>query len=94
MSIDFSATYRDGVLYPDAPLHLPNNITLEVRAVPKSETSLPDPFPATREEILAIRPKSPPFTADELRERIAKHAFSVGSLPDGFSRADIYSDHD
>jgi hypothetical protein len=94
MSIDFSATYRDGVLYPDAPLHLPNNTTLEVRAVPKSETSLPDPFPTTREEILAIRPKSPPFTAEKLDELIEKYSVSVGSLPEDFSRADIYSDHD
>jgi hypothetical protein len=41
-----------------------------------------------------VLPPSPRFTADELRERIAKYGVSVGTLPRDFSRDDIYSDHD
>jgi hypothetical protein len=48
----------------------------------------------SRDEIEAIRPKSPRFTSEELRQRLQKHAVSVGTLPPDFSREDIYSDHD
>jgi hypothetical protein len=94
MSIDIDATYRDGAIHPNTPLNLPNNTPLHIRVVPKVEGFLPDPFPTTREEILAIRPKSPRFTADELQQLIDKYGVSVGSLPEDFSRADIYSEHD
>jgi hypothetical protein len=62
--------------------------------VPKAEGFLPDPFPTNREEVLAIRPKSPRFTAEKLQQLIDKYSVAVGSLPEDFSRADIYSDHD
>ena len=88
MTIDIDATYRDGAIHPDVPLNLPENTPVRVRVVPKPAPSM------TREEILAIRPKSPRFTAEELRERLAKHAVSVGTLPPDFSREDIYSEHD
>jgi hypothetical protein len=65
-----------------------------VRLVPKPTASVPTPFPKTREEVLAIRPKSPRFTAKELDALIKKYSVSVGSLPVDFSREDIYSDHD
>jgi len=94
MSIDIDATYRDGAIHPETPLNLPNNTPVHVRVVPKVEGSFPDPFPTTREEILAIRPKSPRITPEEFDEIIKKHSVSVGSLPVDFSREDIYSDHD
>lgn len=88
------ATYRDGAILPDVPLDLPNNTPLRVVVVPQQSTALPEPFPTSREQVLAIRPKSPRFTSEQLQESIAKHSVSVGSLPPDFSRADIYSDHD
>jgi predicted DNA-binding antitoxin AbrB/MazE fold protein len=89
MTIHIDATYRDGVIQPDQPLALPNNTPVHVFVVPK-----PVGRPLTREEILAIRPKSPRFTAEELDALLDKYSVSVGSLPVDFSRADIYSDHD
>jgi hypothetical protein len=94
MTIDIDATYRDGAIHPDTPLNLPNDTPVRVRVVAKPDVFPPIPFPTTREEILAIRPKSPRITSEEFRARIAKYAVSVGSLPSDFSREDIYSDHD
>lgn len=94
MSIDIDATYRDGAIHPDVPLDLPNNTPVHVRLVPKPAGYWPDPFPTKPEEVLAIRPKSPRFTAEQLQELIDKYSVSVGSLPEDFSRADIYSEHD
>jgi len=89
MTIDIDATYRDGAIHPETPLNLPDNTPVRVRVVPK-----PEAFPKTREEILAIRPKSPCFTGEQLDALLNKHSVSVGSLPADFSREDIYSDHD
>ena len=94
MTIDIDATYRDGAIHPRTPLNLPENTPVRIRVVPKPAPFPPIPFPTTREEVLAIRPKSPRFTAEELRERLAKYAVSVGTLPVDFSREDIYRDHD
>ena len=94
MTIDIDATYRDGAIHPDTPLNLPNNTPVHIRVVAKPAVFPPIPFPTTREEVLAIRPKSPRITSEEFRALIAKHAVSVGSLPADFSRDDIYSDHD
>jgi hypothetical protein len=87
-------TYGGGAIHPDAPLNLPANTPVRVFVVPKEAAFSPISFPKTREEVLAIRPKSPRFTAEQLNELIAKYSMSVGSLPEDFSRADIYSDHD
>jgi hypothetical protein len=90
MTIQVHATYRAGAIHPDFPLALPDNTEVNVVVVPVS-----DPTKRTaREEIEAIRPTAPRFTADELRERLAKSAVRVGSLLPDFSREDIYSDHD
>jgi len=94
MTIDIDATYRDGAIHPDTPLNLPNNTPVHIRVVAKSAVFPPIPFPKTREEVLAIRPKSPRITSEEFRARIAKFAIKAPSLPTDFSRADIYSDHD
>jgi hypothetical protein len=94
MAIDIDATYRDGAIHPDVPLNLPDNTPVRVRVVPKPAVFPPTPFPTAREEVLAIRPKSPRFTAEQLEELIDKYSVSVGSLPEDFSRADIYSEHD
>lgn len=90
MSIQFDATYRAGVIHPKQPLNLPENSEVRVVVVPIGE-------PAKRlsdEEVEAPRPKAPRFTGEELRERLAKYAVHVGSLPADFSREDIYNDHD
>ena len=87
MPIDIDATYRDGAIHPDTPLNLPNDTPVRVRVVPKTE-------PASREQPRAFPLNSPRFTSEELRERLAKYAVSVGTLPPDFSREDIYSDHD
>jgi hypothetical protein len=89
MTIQFDATFRDGAIHPTQPLQLPENTPVHVVVTPKIAGQ-----PMTREEILAIRPKSPRFTAEELDALIEKHSVSVGSLPADFSREDIYSDHD
>ena len=94
MPIDIDATYRDGALYPETPLNLPENTPVRVRVVPKPTAAAPVSFPKTREEILAIRPKAPRFTAEQLDALLEKYSVSVGSLPADFSREDIYSDHD
>ena len=89
MTIDIDATYRGGAIHPDAPLNLPENTPVHVRVVPTA-----GPIPLTREEIIARRPKAPKITPQEIRERLAKYAVHVGTLPADFSREDIYSDHD
>jgi hypothetical protein len=82
MTIDIDATYRDGVIYPNAPLNLPNNTPVHVRIEAQP--------PAAR----LVPPPSPRFTPEELRARIEKYAVKVGTLPVNFTREDIYSDHD
>jgi hypothetical protein len=94
MNIDLDATYRNGAIYPESPLDLPENTPVYVRIVPKSAGFFPEPFPTTREEVLAFRPKSPRITQEEFDALVEKHSVSVGSLPLDFSREDIYSDHD
>lgn len=95
MSIEIDATYRAGAIYPDQPLALPENTPVRVVVVEKEvRPRVLSTKGLSRDEIIAMRPKSPRITSEEFRARIAKHAVSVGSLPADFSRADIYSDHD
>ena len=89
MTIDIDATYRDGALHPDTPLNLPNNTPVRVRVVAEHDSGS-----LSKEQIAFLRPKSPRISPEEFRDRIAKYAVSVGSLPADFSREDIYSDHD
>jgi hypothetical protein len=88
MTIDIDATYRDGAIHPFAPLNLPNNTPVRVRVVAGEVSGA-----LTKEQIVALRPKSPRITPEEFDELINKHSVSVGSLPVDFSREDIYSDH-
>jgi hypothetical protein len=39
MTIDIDATYRDGVIHPNAPLNLPNNTSLRVHLVTNPDDS-------------------------------------------------------
>lgn len=94
MSIDVNATYRDGALHPDTPLGLPENTLVRVHVMPTAAGFPPDPFPSSREEVIAIRPQSPRLTVEEFNALIEKYSVSVGTLPEDFSREDIYSDHD
>ena len=89
MTFEVDATYRAGAIHPDQPLQLPENTPVHVFVVPKVAGQ-----GLSRDEILAMRPKSPRITPEEFRARIAKYAVSVGTLPPDFSREDIYSDHD
>ena len=90
MTIQVHATYRAGAIHPDFPLALPDNTEVNVVVVPVS-----DPTKRTaREEIEAIRPKSPKITPEEFDALLDKYSISVGSLPVDFSREDIYQDHD
>ena len=95
MSIEIDATYRAGAIHPDQPLALPENTPVHVVVVEKDlRPRVVSTQGLTREQIIAMRPKSPRFTAEELDALIEKYSVSVGSLPPDFSREDIYSDHD
>jgi predicted DNA-binding antitoxin AbrB/MazE fold protein len=85
MSIHIQATYRDGVIYPDQPLALPDatKVEVEVTSVERKVAHTP-----------RTRPKAPQFTAAELEERLRRYAVSGPGLPIDFSREDIYRDHD
>jgi hypothetical protein len=89
MTIDIDGTYRDGAIHPEVPLNLPDNTPVRVHVEPKV-----DALPASREVILAKRPKPPRITSEEFRARIAKYAIKAPPLPPDFSRENIYSDHD
>lgn len=78
------ATYRDGAFYPVHPITLPENTRVEVSV----------PAQLSREEIIALRPKAPKFTGEQLDALLDKFHIAGPSLPENFSRADIYSDHD
>ncbi len=92
MSLEFEATYRDGVLHPETPLNLPDNTPVHVRVAPKT-TEVAAIAPTAGEKILTP-PPSPRITVEQFDEIFRKHRFSAPPLPDDFSRADIYSDHD
>jgi hypothetical protein len=81
MSLEFDATYRDGALHPAEPLDLPNNAPVRVVVLPAAAP-------------LAIPPTKPLITVEEFDAIFANNRFSAPPLPDDFSRADIYSDHD
>jgi hypothetical protein len=92
MSIDVNATYRDGALHPETPLNLPDNTPVHVWIVPK--TSAEAAGAPTGGETHLTPPPSPRITVEQFDEIFRKHRFSASPLPDDFSRADIYSDHD
>jgi hypothetical protein len=89
MTIQFDATFRDGAIHPAQPLQLPENTPVHVVVTPKIAGQ-----PMTSEAVLAIPPKSPRNTPEEFDAIIEKYSISVPPLPEDFSRADIYSDHD
>jgi hypothetical protein len=100
MSLEFDATYRAGAIVPNQPLALPENTPVRVVVVEKAAPGASEQPRGvslkglTREQIIALRPKAPKFTAEQLDALIEKYSVSVGSLPVDFSREDIYSDHD
>ena len=100
MSIEFDATYRAGAIVPNQPLALPDNTPVHVvivekdSAVPGANSRGLSLRGLSRDEIIALRPKSPKLTPEEFDAIIDKYSVSVGSLPPDFSREDIYSDHD
>jgi hypothetical protein len=79
MNVEFDATYRDGLLYPSQPLMLPNNTPVHGVVIVRPPTAP------------AIAPR---LTLEEYEALKIGHRFSAPSLPEDFSRADIYSDHD
>jgi hypothetical protein len=92
MIIHTHATYRDGAIHPDHPLGLPDNTEVNVVIVPVDSTG--EKAAGQQPDIAALRPPAPRFTSKEIRERLAKHAVRVGSLPPDLSREEIYSNHD
>jgi len=94
MSIHTQATYRDGVIYPEQPLDLPENTRLDVFVTPLSPQIAKQRQMADQREQPIVRPAAPRITAQQFGEISKRHAVSVGSLPPDFSRADIYQDHD
>jgi hypothetical protein len=89
MTIHTHATYRDGALYPDEPLGLPENSEVNITVAPVVKSST-----AADGDGMIAPPTSPKMTSEEFRALIKKYAVRVGSLPPDFSREDIYSDHD
>jgi hypothetical protein len=85
MAIYVHAIYRDGAIYPDQPLPLPDNTKITVVVTPPKEL---------RDVTPSIRPPAPRISSEELEERLRRHAIRVGSLPINFSREDINQDHD
>ena len=55
MTIDIDATYRDGAIYPNAPLNLPNNTPVRVQVVtaPEGRTVFPNETALLSEAALA-----------------------------------------
>jgi hypothetical protein len=94
MAIEASGAYRDGAIHPDQPLPLPENTPVRVIVVPQANFFPPVPFPITREDVLATWPKSLRITPEEFDRIVDAYSISAPPLPDDFSRADIYSDHD
>jgi hypothetical protein len=105
MSIEFDAIYRAGAIVPNQPLALPENSPLHVVVVEEDVVETGPAAPSdkhrtvslkglTREQIIALRPKSPKLTPEEFDAIIEQHSISAPSLPPEFSRDDIYSDHD
>ncbi|MGD9720084.1 MAG: hypothetical protein AB7O59_02580 [Pirellulales bacterium] len=83
MSSHIRGKYIAGVIHPDQPLDLPENSQVEFLVLSSG----------VRNGATA-RVAAPRFTAEQLRDRIASHSVSIGTLPVDFSRADIYQDHD
>jgi hypothetical protein len=78
MSLEFDATYRDGAIHPAVPLGLPENTPVHVTVAPASPNA----------------PPSPRLTVEEFDALFQQRQFSAPPLPDDFSRADVYCDHD
>jgi hypothetical protein len=85
MSIHVHAIYKAGLIHPDRPLGLPENTEVDLMVMPSH---------GNHRNSLESRPTIPRFSPAELRDRLSRHAVSVGTLPTDFSRADIYQDHD
>jgi hypothetical protein len=90
MSIHVHAMYRAGVIYPDQPLSLPENTEVDLTVVPVSGHRGTQSAASAE----ARRPAAPRFSVADLVARLSRYAVSVGALPNDFSRADIYRDHD
>ncbi len=81
MSQEFNATYEHGILRLDAPLALPDKarVTGIVSNVESSDTT-----PVHQDSI----------SPEEFERLLDELAMDVPPLPQDFSRADIYLDHD
>ncbi len=90
MSIHIQGTYKDGVIYPEHPLGLPENSLVDLTIDEHSKAH----YAPARETAANGRPVAPQFSPDELSDRVNRYAVHVGSLPTDFSRADIYQGHD
>jgi hypothetical protein len=94
MSIDVNATYRDGALYPETPLNLPENTAVRVSITAQSANQASTASTGAEKPERLTPPPSPRITVEEFDALVEKYSFSAPPLPENFSRADIYSDHD
>lgn len=94
MSIDVNATYRDGAIYPETPLNLPENTQVHVQVSLKTGYDASNLSPAEGETPRLTPPQSPRIIVEEFYDIVKKYSISAPPLPEDFSRADIYSDHD
>lgn len=93
MNIEFNATFRNGALYPETPLNLPDNTSVHGWVAPRSIADAAA-TPIGAEETHRTPPQSPRITVEEFNALVEKYSISAPPLPEDFSRADIYSDHD
>ena len=61
---------------------------------PDAPLNLPNNTPLHVTAAAKTPPQSPRLTVEEFDAIFKKHRFTAPSLPDDFSRADIYVDHD
>lgn len=87
MSLEFDATYENGVLRPSGPLDLPDQTQVHVTIVPQQVSA----FVELDEDVL---PEPPLLTVEEFHRILSQGVMRGGSLPVDFDRDDIYSDHD
>lgn len=81
-TISTGATYENGVLRPDGPLELKEHQRVDITI--RETESRPSP-PYSEREAAAL---------DAELDELSAASDHVPPLPDDFSRADLYDDHD
>lgn len=83
------------VAHYNVPMSIEFDATYRDGAIhPDAPLNLPDNTPLHVMAAAKATPPSPRLTVEEFDAIFEKHRFAAPSLPENFSRADIYSDHD